>query len=219
MPTKRSDPQVEEPALFDLPLHEPAPPESRRPPAPARRTPPAPSPEAMSLFPETAESVEEVAHPPARVHEPARSEPARDRPRRVPAAAPAPAPVGLLDRVLAGLADLAVHCAVAVILVAGSRLLGVERALPWAPFALCLGLFSFLYFVVPLAFWGNTPGMAWRGLQARARSGEPLSFAQATRRWLGAMVTAALAGLPALGALRGRTLSDLLSGSFVRRVP
>lgn len=219
MPTKRSDPQLEEPALFDLPLHEPAPPEARRTPVPPRRTPPAPSPEAMSLFPETVDNGAEVASPPARVHEPARPEPPRDGPRRLPAPSPAPARVGLLARSLAGLADLAVHCAVAIILVVGSRLLGVERALPWAPFALCLGLFSFLYFVVPLAFWGNTPGMAWRGLQARSRSGEPLSFGQATRRWLGALVTAALGGVPALGALRGRTLSDLLSGSFVRRVP
>jgi uncharacterized RDD family membrane protein YckC len=221
MPTKPSDPQLEEPALFDLPLHEAAPPEARRTPAPPRRTPPTPSPEAMSLFPETADSGPgpEVAIPAARVHEPIRPEPLRDGPRRVPVASPAPARVGLLARVPAGLADLAVHCAVAIILVVGSRLLGVERTLPWAPFALCLGLFSFLYFVVPLAFWGHTPGMAWRGLQARSRSGEPLSFGQATRRWLGAVVTVALAGLPALGALRGRTLADFLSGSFVRRGP
>ena len=31
------------------------------------------------------------------------------------------------------------------------------------------------------------------------------------------LLTASLAGLPALGALRGRTLTDWLSGSFVRR--
>ncbi len=221
MPTKRIDPQLEEPALFDLPLHEPVPPESRRAalPPPPRRAPPATASEPLSLFPEAADIGLGVAQEPARVHEPSRPETAREGPRRVPASSAAPARVGLFTRTLAGLADLAVHIAVAILLVVGSRLMGVERALPWAPFALCLGLFSFLYFVVPLAFWGNTPGMAWRGLQARSRSGEPLSFGQATRRWLGTLVTTALAGLPALGALRGRTLADLLSGSFVRPAP
>jgi uncharacterized RDD family membrane protein YckC len=138
------------------------------------------------------------------------------RPRAVPPALEPP-PAGLAPRLAAALADLLVHFAVGLILAAGSRLLGVEGLPPWPPIALCLALFSFVYFVVPLAFWGSTPGMAWRGLRARPRGGEPLSFGQATRRWLGSLVSAALAGLPALLALGGRSFTDLVSGSVVRR--
>jgi uncharacterized RDD family membrane protein YckC len=67
--------------------------------------------------------------------------------------------------------------------------------------------------VVPLAFWGGTPGMIWCGLVARNAVSEPLSFGQSVLRWLGAWLTWALAGLPGLLALGGRSLSDLLSGS------
>jgi len=212
---KRPDPTLEEPALFDLPLHEPAAGEPKRA-AAARRRPVDPAPQAMSLFPERDESGGTLRAPAPEVTTmPQRPEPARPGPRPVPAPA-TPARVGLAPRALSGLADLSVHVAVAVLLVAGSRALGVERALPWPPLAICLLLFSFVYFVVPLAFWGNTPGMAWRGLQARARGGAPLSFGQASRRWLGGLLTVLGAGIPALGALRGRSFADLLSASSLR---
>lgn len=212
MATKRPDPELEEPALFDLPLHQPAEREART--AAPRRAPRLAGPEPLALFPAMEPSPAPGDSP--RVVEPARPPSERTGPRAV-AAAPRAEPPGPLPRFVAGLADLAVHVAVGVVLVGGSRLLGVERTPPWPPLAVCLALFSFVYFVVPLAFWGNTPGMAWRGLQARARGGEPLSFGQAARRWLGALLSAALLGLPVLGALRGRTLTDALSGSWVRR--
>lgn len=55
--------------------------------------------------------------------------------------------------------------------------------------------------------------MAWAGLVARNRDGEPLTFDQTARRWLGGLLTLALAGLPLLFAGAGRSLTDLVSGS------
>ena len=55
--------------------------------------------------------------------------------------------------------------------------------------------------------------MAWAGLVSQNRDGEPLTFDQTARRWLGAVLTLAAAGLPLLVALSGRSLADLLSGS------
>ena len=78
---------------------------------------------------------------------------------------------------------------------------------------------SFLYFVIALAFWGQTPGMAWAGVIARARAEEPLSFGQTVRRWAGAWLTWALAGLPGLLALTGRSLADRLSDSRTYELP
>lgn len=212
---KPRDTQLEEPALFDLPLHdtnEASEAEPKRSSA-KRRAAEVPAPQALSLFPEESPAVAAVKAPEVK----APFESSRPGPRPVP---PPPAPlqrIGLAPRLAAGLADFAVHLAVALLLVAGSRALGVDRTPPWPPIAICLLLFSFVYFVVPLAFWGNTPGMAWRGLQARSRGGDPLSFGQASRRWLGAIATALLAGLPALGALRGRSFTDWVSGSALRR--
>lgn len=214
---KRPDSQLEEPALFDLPLHAPAAAEmTKESAAPRPRAPEAPQPQVLSLFPDDGCVVAPESEP-----EPPMAERLAPRagPRPVPPPRPSVPTAGFAPRLAAGLADLAVHAGVAVLLVAGSRALGVSGAPPWPPVALCLVLFSFLYFVVPLAFWGKTPGMAWRGLQARARNEQPLSFGQATRRWLGAVVTVLLAGLPALAALAGRSLTDLVSGSLVRRDP
>lgn len=121
---------------------------------------------------------------------------------------------GIGTRLAAGAADLLVHAAVGVGVFLGCRYLGVRPVLSdWPAFALFLLSFSFLYTVVPLAFWGHTPGMAWRGLDARSRDGEPLAFDQTARRWLGGIVTSLLLGLPLVLALGGRSLSDLLSGS------
>lgn len=124
-------------------------------------------------------------------------------------------PAPLSARYLGGLADLAVHLALAVALLFGSRLLGVEAGLAdWPAIAFFLLVFSFLYHVLPLAFWGQTPGMAWAGLVARSAGDSNLSFGQTARRWLGALLTAALLGLPALPAAGGgRSLADRLSDS------
>ncbi|MBV8201990.1 MAG: RDD family protein [Acidobacteria bacterium] len=121
---------------------------------------------------------------------------------------------GIGRRLAAGAADLLVHVAVAVLALAGCRYLGVFPALPdWPAFSVFLLSFSFLYTVVPLAFWGHTLGMTWAGLTAESLEGEPLSFDQTARRWLGALLTLAALGLPLLVALTGRSLSDRLSGS------
>lgn len=163
--------------------------------------------------------------------------PVRPRPESAPARATAPPPAPLLSRddeeetglaeepasagraglgsrLAAGVADLLIHAAVLMVLLIGTRLLGVRATLDDAPaFGLFLLAFSFLYTIVPLAFWGHTLGMAWTGLISQNRDGEPLTFDQTARRWLGALLTLAAAGLPLLLALGGRSLADLLSGS------
>jgi uncharacterized RDD family membrane protein YckC len=174
--------------------------------------------------------------------DPAATVSSRPEPRRAPVrplvkAAPAPAPpapiardeddqeadlpeeasdarAGLGSRLAAGMADLLVHAAVLMLALIGTRLLGVRTTLADAPaLGVFLLAFSFLYTIVPLAFWGHTLGMAWSGLISQNRDGEPLTFDQTARRWLGAVLTLAAAGLPLLLALGGRSLADLLSGS------
>lgn len=188
---------TEDPLLFDLPL-EPErerPAERKRAPRPAPLPPPAarPEPDLGAILDET--------DPGLRM---ASDEEALDGPDRA----------GIGSRLVAGAADLLVHGAVIVGVLVGCRSMGVRPVLTdWPAFALFLLSFSFLYTVVPLAFWGHTPGMAWLGLDARSRDGEPLAFDQTARRWLGAIVTSVLLGLPLVLALGGRSLSDLLSGS------
>jgi uncharacterized RDD family membrane protein YckC len=123
-------------------------------------------------------------------------------------------------RLLGGLADLLFHAAFLVLGLIGARQLGIRpSAGDWPGFALFVLAFSFLYGVVSLAFWGHTLGMVWTGITSRSRDGEPLSFDQAVRRWLGGILTAALLGLPLLLSWRGRALSDLLSGSETVSAP
>jgi uncharacterized RDD family membrane protein YckC len=121
---------------------------------------------------------------------------------------------GVGSRLAAGTADLLVHAAVTVGVLVGCRLMGVMPALgDWPAVIVFVLSFSFLYTVVPLAFWGHTPGMAWMGLDARSRDGQALAFDQTARRWIGGLLTILLLGLPVLLAFGGRSLSDLLSGS------
>lgn len=122
-------------------------------------------------------------------------------------------------RLLAGLADLAVHGAVLVLVLLGERLLGVRWSpAQWPGLAVFLLAFSFLYTVVPLAFWGQTPGMSVVGILACTEEGENLSFPQTAARWAAALLTALLAGLPLLFAVGGVSLSDRLSTSVTRRI-
>jgi len=132
-------------------------------------------------------------------------------------AAAAAVPAGWSSRVLASLADGAF---LGIALVGGG--LGATFLGVWpdtdalAPLALFALVFSFVYSVVPLAFWGRTPGMAAAGLVSRDDDGGPLTFGQTGLRWLGGLLTLAAAGLPlllALGPLGGRSLADRLSGS------
>jgi uncharacterized RDD family membrane protein YckC len=81
------------------------------------------------------------------------------------------------------------------------------------PLAIVLLLFSFLYHVVPLAFWGHTPGMTVAGMRTRTLDARPRSLPQATRHWLALLLTVATAGLGVLLAFGSRSLADRLSGS------
>jgi uncharacterized RDD family membrane protein YckC len=189
----------DEPLLFDLPLDTSE--RSER----AERADPTPPPAA------------ERRRPPAPRPEPAR--PASGEPEELDDSAAAEEPearkgTGAGTRIAAGAADLLVHAAVAVVLLVGTRMMGVRPTLEdWPALAVFLLTFSFLYLVVPLAFWGNTLGMAWAGLVARNRDGEPLTFDQTARRWLGGLLTLAFLGLPLLLTGAGRSLTDRLSGS------
>lgn len=178
------------PTLFDLPLDPslPDPSIERPPPRAPRRAAPLP------------ELPQEVQEPLAFFDE----EPAP--------AAPQPAP--LAKRLKAGFADLSLHAAVGTMGLFGAELLGASPDSGDLPaVALFLAAFSLFYVVVPLAFWGSTPGMAWAGLVCRGQDGQSLSFGQTFRHWLGSLLTLALAGLPLLLAWGGRrSLSDRLSG-------
>jgi uncharacterized RDD family membrane protein YckC len=182
-----------EPSLFDLPLERPVDPV-----APA--SPPG----------------GQAAEPPRSPSLPLEDAPAHEEwERRPPADRAEPAPAPLSARYLAGLADLAVHLALAVTLLFGARLLGVPAGFGDGPALLVfLLIFSFLYTVIPLAFWGQTAGMAWAGVVARTPAGETLTFRQTALRWLGGVLTVALLGLPVLLAIGdNRSLADRLSSS------
>jgi len=175
----------DEPLLFDLPLGEPEPepaPLPRRKPERPARRGPVPVPD--------------------------------PEPVGVAALRPAGEFAGRAKRLAAGLADLLLHAAILMIAVIGTLWMGVKLDLlrDWPALAVFLLSFSFLYTVLPLAFWGQSLGMAWSGITSRNRDGEPLTFEQTARRWLGGLLTAATLGLPALISSR-RSLSDLLSGS------
>ncbi|HEV8239078.1 MAG TPA: RDD family protein [Thermoanaerobaculia bacterium] len=141
-------------------------------------------------------------------------------PQRVAAAAaPEARTAPFRARIFAGLVDLGVHAAVAALALGGARLLEVRPELPQqaAPFALLLLVFSLFYSVVPLAFWGKTPGMAAVGLACQAGDDLPLTFAEALRRWVGELATVLLLGIPGLLVLGGerRSLADRWSGSVL----
>lgn len=128
------------------------------------------------------------------------------------------APLG--ERALAGLADLGINVLMLAFAALASHFVGVDVSLDlWPPFVGLSLVLSFLYWIIPLAFWGQTPGMAWLGNIARSFDDEPLSFGQALLRWLGAWITAGLLGLPQLLALGGRSLTDRLSDSKTLVLP
>jgi len=229
-----SHPAPDEPGLFDLPLRpptegvresDPEPPAPR----PARRAPrSAEPPESLPLFP--ADEVDELESaevpPPVRprpapaAHREPSPRPARpgERPQLVPAPATSPA-ASLGARAKAATGDLLVLAAVLATQVLGAERLGAPvRTADWPAYTAFLVAFSFLYWVIPLAFWGQTPGMVWAGIVARNLDDGPLAFGQTARRWLGALLSLALLGLPGLGALRGRSLADWVSGSRTLQV-
>jgi uncharacterized RDD family membrane protein YckC len=205
----------DEPLLFDLPLSPPERPSADEPGAAERRRP-------------AAERVPRESRAPVPLPRPAELPLAAEEERRRPTPVPSPEPAepeeepevsgngyaGLGSRLAAGAADLLVHAAMAVVAVAGIRMMGIRPAVAdWPALLTFLLSFSFLYMVVPLAFWGHTLGMTWANITSRNPDGEPLTFDQTARRWLGGLLTTATLGLPLLLAGRGRSLSDRLSGS------
>lgn len=217
---KKKSPDVRELPLFDLPLDGPAPlpPEAEQVPAPGSGAPEPesaaepegavePEGENLPLFnPE----VQAPAAPPSRSTTTAAASPAEtDEGEDAPARRAA---IG--ERLHGGLVDLAIHIAVLGLAAVSARLMGVALSVEdWPPFILLGLVFSFLYWVIPLAFWGRTPGMTWAGQVARASNDEPLTFGQTALRWLAALLTVAGLGLPLLLALSGRSLSDRMSDS------
>ncbi|MEO8277370.1 MAG: RDD family protein [Thermoanaerobaculia bacterium] len=224
--------EPEEPVLFDLPLA--GPPAGHLPPSPAesprsdaasrRAARRASRPASLPLFGEeefpasqgsATGTTGSVAAEPAYVELPAPS--VRGPvpvPRPVVDERPAAATAPLQRRVRAAAGDLAILIAVGGIAAVGATLLGARIGIDALPaLVVFLLAFSFLYCVVSLAFWGQTPGMAWCGLIARSEETEPLSFGQTAMRWAGHWLTWALLGLPGLLALSGRSLADRMSGS------
>ncbi|HYO16532.1 MAG TPA: RDD family protein [Thermoanaerobaculia bacterium] len=205
----------DEPLLFDLPLSTPERPNAgemgkveRR--GPAERAPRtlredrAPAPPELPLA-----AREEVRRGPTPVPSP---EPAA--PEEEPEPTSKSGYAGLGSRLAAGAADLLVHAAIAVVALAGIQMMGIRPAVAdWPALLTFLLSFSFLYMVVPLAFWGHTLGMTWANITSRNPDGEPLTFDQTARRWLGSLLTTATLGIPLFVAGRGRSLSDWLSGS------
>ena len=191
---------ADEPLLFDLPLAGPE--EAPERPAP-RRPAAAPAPR------DAAEPSPSRRRGPVPVPDP--------EPYEEPVATATSAESGRSGRArrfAAGAADGLVHAAIGVATLAGLRWMGVKPDLAAAPaLAVFLLAFSFLYTVLPLAFWGQTPGMAWAGIVARNRDGDPLTFEQTARRWLGGLLTLTLLGLPLLITGPRRSLTDLISGS------
>lgn len=125
-----------------------------------------------------------------------------------------PVRAGFGARLVAGLIDLTMIGAGLAVAATGAVLLGVPPRVGDWPAFLVLGLtFSFLYYVIPLAFWGRSGGMATRKLFVRSNDGRPLSFGQAAQRWLAALLTVATLGLPTFLALTPRSLADRLSNS------
>lgn len=134
-----------------------------------------------------------------------------------------PHAVAFARRVAAGLADLLILALVgAVELAAGALLLDLRFPPPaFVPLAAFLFLAALVLLVLAPFVWGTTPGMALADLRIRARDGGSPTLAAAFRRFLGFLLTGALAGVPLLVAAfdrRGRTLADLLSGTTIEGV-
>jgi len=134
-----------------------------------------------------------------------------------------PRAVAFARRVAAGLADLLILALVgAVELAAGALLLDLRFPPPaFVPLAAFLFLAALVLLVLAPFVWGTTPGMALADLRIRAGDGGSPTLAAAFLRFVGFLLTGALAGVPLLVAAfdrRGRTLADLLSGTTIEGV-
>ena len=131
--------------------------------------------------------------------------------------------VAFARRVAAGLADLLILALVgAVELAAGALLLDLRFPPPaFVPLAAFLLLAALVLLVLAPFVWGTTPGMALADLRIRAEDGGSPTLAAAFLRFVGFLLTGALAGVPLLVAAfdrRGRTLADLMSRTTIEPV-
>jgi uncharacterized RDD family membrane protein YckC len=134
-----------------------------------------------------------------------------------------PRAVAFARRVAAGLADLLILALVgAVELAAGALLLDLRFPPPaFVPLAAFLLLAALVLLVLAPFVWGTTPGMALADLRIRAEDGGSPTLAAAFLRFVGFLLTGALAGVPLLVAAfdrRGRTLADLVSRTTIEPV-
>lgn len=196
--SKKKGPHALELPLFDLPLH--ANDEERD--------------------AEEEEEARDAVDPPLRKKGAPADEPGPETGPAAPAGEDATAPeedevqAPVRDRILSGLLDLGIQLLVLGSAAASVHAMGLELGPADAgPFAVLALIFSFLYWFIPLAFWGQTPGMAWVGNSAVSLDDEPLTFGQSVLRWLGAILTLAFLGLPIALAFGGRSLTDRLSDS------
>jgi uncharacterized RDD family membrane protein YckC len=135
----------------------------------------------------------------------------------------APRAVAFARRVAAGLADFLILALVgAVELAAGALILDLRFPPPaFLPLAAFLLLAALVLLVLAPFVWGTTPGMALADLRIRAEDGGSPTLSAALLRFLGFLVTFALAGVPLLVAAfdrRGRTLADLVSRTTIEPV-
>jgi uncharacterized RDD family membrane protein YckC len=126
--------------------------------------------------------------------------------------------VAFARRFAAGLADIVILGLFGALELAAGAIFLELRFPPAA--LLGLGAFLLLAALVLLVLvpfvWGATPGMALADLRVSASDGGSPTLAAAFLRFFGALLTGALAGVPLLVAAfdrKGRTLSDLLSGT------
>ena len=207
-------------------------------PDPARRRS---GPRTLELFPSVSETPigpTEEGRAAVRAEEPASAAaPPEDAVRERPGPAPpvfrepeiaaaepeGPRAVAFARRVAAGLADLLILALVgAVELASGALLLDLRFPPPaFLPLAAFLLLAALVVLVLAPFVWGTTPGMALADLRIRAEDGGSPTLAAAFLRFIGFLLTGALAGVPLLVAAfdrRGRTLADLMSRTTIEPV-
>jgi uncharacterized RDD family membrane protein YckC len=172
----------------------------------------------LSLFTDVSETPlsPSSAIPPAEASPPANAPEEVDEPGEVVDDSGTEAPVTFARRVAAGLADVVILGLFGALELAAGAIFLELRFPPAA--LLGLGAFLFLAALVLLVLvpfvWGATPGMALADLRVSAADGGSPTLASAALRFLGALLTGGLAGIPLLIAAfdrKGRTLSDLLS--------
>jgi uncharacterized RDD family membrane protein YckC len=179
----------------------------------------------MSLFPDVSEA---PLSPSPAPHGPAPQPPAEastssavasfDEPEELIDEPGIEVPVAFARRFAAGLADIVILGLFGALELAAGAILLQLRFPPAA--LLGLGAFLLLAALVLLVLvpfvWGATPGMALADLRVSAPDGGSPTLAASSLRFLGAILTGALAGVPLLVVAfdrKGRTLSDLLSGT------